>query len=204
MPLVKKAPLATPPGEVDMAYLIASLRIGTPDEKFSAARALAQVAGAVPSLDAALSVAADSRLREAIFTSLARQNSAAAYDVIARRLHSDDAELRSLALDAMRLMPEQTRSRLAALLRDADPDIRVLATELARQVPAEAAPMLATLLREETEVNVCAAAIEMLAEIGGLAHLPGLAACAARFPKEIFLQFSVKTASDRIRARAGA
>jgi len=79
-----------------------------------------------------------------------------------------------------------------------------LSTIPARQMPsAIAAPLLAGLLKTEPDINVCAAAIEVLAEIGGSAELPSLEDCAARFPAEFFLAFSVKTASGRIHARAG-
>jgi len=203
MPLIKKTPLpAAPSGGPGWRAHATLLQSGTADERFSAARALAGEADAMPALEAALVTAGDSRLKEAIFTSLARQNSVAGYEVVIRHLRSDDAGLRSLALDALRLMPDQTVAGLPTLLQDNDSDIRVLACELARQIlPAEGAALLAGLLETEQEVNVCAAAIEVLAEIGSASELPGLAACAARFPAEVFLNFSTRTASERILAR---
>jgi HEAT repeat protein len=205
MPLVKKALLPpTMVNEPEWRAQTILLQTGTADERFSAARALAEAPEAVDVLASALAEPSDSRLREAIFTSLARQNSIAGYDAILRYLRSDDAELRNFALDAMRLMADQTAQRLPALLNDSDPDIRLLACELAHQMPpAAAAPLLGALLEREPQVNVCAAAIEVLAEIGGPAELAQLDGCTARFPAEFFLTFSAKTAAERIRTRIG-
>ena len=56
---------------------------------------------------------------------------------------------------------------MAALLDDGDFDVRILATELARNMPAaEANHVLCTLLEHEQHPNVCAAAIDVLAEVG--------------------------------------
>ena len=205
MPRIKKGPMpATCPSKVDWCVQAAQLQTGTADERWSAARALEEEPLAVLALDAALANITDSRLRKAIFTSLARQNSLAAFDAVLKHLRSDEAELRSFALDALSLMPAQIGLRLTALLTDDDPDIRVLTCELARQMPPQtAAPVLAANLKTEAQVNVCAAAVEVLAEIGDRLELPMLAVCATRFPAEFFLEFSVRAASERISACAG-
>ena len=60
--------------------------------------------------------------------------------------------------------------------------------------------LLGALLERESDVNVCAAAVDVLAEIGDATILPALARCAERFSGEPFLVFAVKvasTASDR-------
>jgi HEAT repeat protein len=206
MPLIKQAGLLpAQTGDLDWHLQLERLQAGSVDERRAAARALAAEPAAVPALAAALSEAADPRLREAIFTSLASQDSPASFAAVLRHLRSDDAELRCLALDAMKLMPQQAASHLPSLLDDTDPDIRLLACELGRQIPPDtAAPLLAGLLTAEPQVNVCAAAIEVLAEIASPAELSSLSACAARFPAEVFLNFSVEIARDEIRARAGS
>ena len=56
---------------------------------------------------------------------------------------------------------------MAALLGDTDADVRMLATELARNMPpADATHVLCGLLEKEHHPNVCAAAVEVLAEVG--------------------------------------
>jgi hypothetical protein len=99
-------------------------------------------------------------------------------------------------------MPSAAGGHLPQLLTDADPDIRLLACEIARRLPAdEASRALVELIEREENANVCAAAVEVLAEIGGPPSLPALARCGARFPDDPFLGFAVKAASDRIGAR---
>jgi HEAT repeat protein len=205
MPLIKNSVLLpAQTGGLDWQVQVARLQAGSVDERRAAARALAAEPRAVAELAAALNEPADAPLREAIFTSLATQDSAASFAAVLCHLRADEAELRCFALDAMKRMPQQAASRLSALLSDKDPDIRLAACELARQMqPETAAPLLAGLLTSEPQVNVCAAAIEVLAEIARPAELPSLSACAARFPAEVFLKFSVEIAANRIRARTG-
>src|SRR5207253_633163 len=114
-------------------------------------------------------------------------------------LRSDDASLRTGALDALRAMPNAARAHLPALLADLDADGRLLSCELARGLPeSEANRLLCELLERETEKNVCAAALEVLAEIGKPETLPTLERCAARFGSDAFIAFSIKVAIDRI------
>jgi HEAT repeat protein len=187
---------------MDWQELAAKLQTGTPDEAWDAARALADAPQSAPALGAALTAQTDQRLREAIFTSLARHNSPAAFAVLLQQLRCDDAQRRSGALAAMALMPGQVTHQLAALLHDEDPDIRILACDLARHIPAAAT--LGAILATEPSENVCGAAIDVLADIGTPAECAALTACAARFHDKIFLKFSIKTAIERITARNGA
>ena len=117
----------------------------------------------------------------------------------------DDAKSRTAALDALKLMPGIARAHFPDLLHDPDPDIRLLACDLARIVPErETAELLARVAQTDKLPNVCAAAIDVLAEIGTAAQLPALALSAARFPAEPFLAFSARIAAEHIRARAPA
>jgi len=203
MPLIRKpAPQSEPATPADWHALATQLQSGTPDERWSAARALADAPQSAAALSEALATQTDPRLREAIFTSLARHNSAPAFDVLLHHLRSDDASLRSGALSAMALMPDIITQRLDALLHDEDPDIRIAACDLARHIPAAAT--LTAILATEPLVNVCAAAIDVLADIGTPAECAALTACSKRFPNEVFLNFSIKTAMERITSRNGA
>jgi HEAT repeat protein len=182
-----------------MDAAIAALRAGPAQERWAAARSLATFHAAAPALGHALSDETDQRVREAIFTSLIRINSAASVDMMLPFLRSDDASLRTGALDALKAMPAAVHARLESLLRDADPDVRILACDLARDVPwAEASRLLSEILDADPAINVCAAAIEALAEIGSADALPSLARCAERFPDQPFLGFAVKEACERI------
>ncbi len=62
--------------------------------------------------------------------------------------------------------------------------------------------LLCDLLDSEPEPNVCAAAVDALAEIGGAEALPVLTRCKERFAATPFLEFAIKIAIDRIRSQA--
>jgi len=120
-------------------------------------------------------------------------------------LRADDANLRMGALDALRAMIGVARQALPELLADPDADIRVICCDLARELPSsEATSLLCGLLSRETEPNVCAAAVDVLAEIGDVDALPCLRACAVRFHGATFLTFAIKIAMDRILAERPA
>jgi HEAT repeat protein len=138
-------------------------------------------------------------VREAILTSLTYIGTPEAGDAMIPHVRSDDAGLRTAVLDALRAMPGVVAARLPALLADPDPDVRLLACELVRCMPGpNGSQLLCDLIQRETEANVCGAAIEVLAEVGGPEALPALARCASRYPTEPFLAFAIRIATERI------
>ena len=205
MPLIRSKAASPASETLDRDKIASSIARGSVDERWAAARAAADLPSGEDILREALAQESEPRVREAIFTSLARIRTPASAAVVVPSLRSDDPDIRTGALDALRAMPDATAPLLAGLLGDADADIRVLACELVRIQPAEAAnDLLAALLASETEANVCGAAIEVLAEIGTPAALPLLAQCAARFPDDPFLAFAIGMARDRIGSQASA
>ena len=204
MPLIRKPSTATStpssPPAVDAASALFLLENGTDDERWAAARVVSQMTGGVAALAKALVGERDRRVREAILTSLARAATPESVQALLPLVRSDDAQLRTGALDALRATKDALRPYLPSLLRDGDVDVRLLACELARNLPAqEASHMLCELLDHETEPNVCGAAVEVLAEVVGPEALPSLARCADRFHGTPFLDFSIKVTADRIR-----
>lgn len=205
MPLIRKTPdaptpAAAPPAQ-DVPALLAS---ASPGERWAAARAATGAPGQIEALGRALKDERDPRVREAILTSLARIATPQSVDAVLPHLRSDDADLRTSALDALRAMPRAAATRLPALLQDPDPDVRLLACELARGLPtAEATALLCGLIEDEQEANVCAAAVEVLAETGGPEALPVLARCSVRFRQDPFLGFASRVAADRIGSQRG-
>lgn len=196
MPLIRKTPDQTlavgEPGE-------AGLRSASVDVRWAAARAAADRPNSVSALAQALGRETDARVREAIFTALARLATPESIEAVLPYLRSDDASLRTGAMDVLRAVPTLLRTRIAGLLADPDDDIRLLSCELARTMDArEAQTLLLSLIETDKAPNVCAAAIEVLSEIGDAAARPVLARCAARFPDNPFLGFAVKVAIDRL------
>lgn len=203
MPLIRRD-AARPETKPDLVDHRRRLAEGDADERWAAARAM-MGAGEVPFLAAALANEGDPRVREALLTSLARSGAAESVDAMMPLLRSDDAAARTGVLDALRSMPAIVSGRLPELLKDDDPDVRLLACELSRIVPAfQAVDLLTERLEEDPEANVCAAAVEVLAEVGTPAVLVALDRCAARFPGEPFLAFATRAAADRIRSQAPA
>ncbi len=142
------------------------------------------------------------RVREAIFTSLARIATPQSVETVLAYLRSDDAHARTEACDALAAMKDAAWPQLETLLLDHDPDVRVLVCGLVRNMPSQTAvPLFCALLEGEPEPNVCAAAIDALAEIGGPEALPVLERCHERFRATPFLAFAIKIAADRIRAQ---
>lgn len=199
MPLVRGP---QPPARTEsepFAEASSDLTGGDADQRWAAARMLANAPGAVGALSAAAARESVPRVREAIFTSLARIGSAESARAASTFLASDEADLRTAAMDALRAMPSAVRPLLPDLLVNADPDVRILTCDLVRDAPAgEASSLLCRVLDEDAHPNVCAAAVDVLAEVGGPEALPALGRCADRFPDEAFLGFSIRVAAERI------
>jgi len=201
MPLVRKP--AHPQGHLKPgpAEILTGLASTSCDERWAAARASAELPDTAGALAAALPHEADARVREAMFTSLVRIGTRDSIVLVLPLLRSNDSALRTGALDALRSSPIAAHELLCELLRDPDADVRILSCELARNLPSEeASRSLCALLEREPEINVCAAAIEVLAEVGDQAALPTLAQCAQRFAQVPFLAFAIRLATERITA----
>jgi HEAT repeat protein len=201
MPLIRRDTGAPKDGNPPAGDALAQLRDPNPDVRWKAVRDLAQDPGAHAALAGALMMETSPQVREAIFTSLVQIGSDASARAAATFIRSEDAALRTGALDALAAMPEATEHLLPDLLADADADVRLLSCELARALaPDVATQLLGALLLNEREVNVCGAAVEVLSEVGAPEAIGPMLACKARFPDEAFLGFAI----DEAVARAGA
>jgi len=203
MPLIRKGPGGTAQSAPAGAAKAAALTEGSDEERWAAARAAADDPDAVPALGYALVREPNPRVREAMLTSLSRIGTPASVEALLPLLRSDDSALRTGALDALRATKGAVRPYVAQLIHDEDSDVRLLACELVRTLPSEdGSRLLCALIDAELEPNVCASAIEVLAEVGGPEALPALARCAQRFRTTPFLVFSIKITTDRIRSQS--
>ena len=176
-----------------------TLASASADERWSAARA-ARDASAIPSLAEALVHERDARVREAIFTALARIGASESAKVVLPYLRLNDANTRTGAMDALRAMPDACHPYLPELLADPDSDVRLLACDLVRDAGgAEGPRWLCALIETEPQANVCAAAVEALGEIADETAATSLSRCAERFPDDPFLGFAIKVVVDRLR-----
>jgi HEAT repeat protein len=196
MPLIRKDP---DKNDTSGAPSAVALDPSSEDSRWAEARKLAKDPAAVSDLAKALASETSPRVREAILTSLAHINTPEAISAILPYIRSDDAAIRTGALDALATMASGVEAHLPTLLSDPDPDVRLLVCEIVRHLPADVATRhLCALLANEQQANVCGAAVEALSEVGDASALPILAECADRFTSEPFLQFSIKAVSDRI------
>jgi HEAT repeat protein len=196
MPLIRKPDAAPSPAPRDAAR---DLMAGSVEERWAAARQLGGEPGQAALLGQALARESDARVREALFSALARDGSEAAVAAILPFLRAPDAALRTLALDALATLPDAVARHIGELLADPDPDVRLLSCDLVRRLSnPDASRHLGALLERETSVNVCGAAVEVLSEVGDAGALPALRACAARFPGETFLGFAIDLVIRRI------
>ena len=207
MPLVKRGNPTSPTVRTapeDVSADMAALAHADSDVRWNAARVLGGRAEAVAALAAALRGEEVPRVREAIMTALMRIGDDASVMALVPYIRSQDAGVRSSAIEALQTLPDATRPFLIRLLQDDDTDVRILASELARNLKAhDATNILCELLKHEQHPNVCAAAIDVLAEVGTPDAVPALRVCAERFSETPFLPFAVSLAIARITGSEG-
>jgi HEAT repeat protein len=203
MPLLKSSlPETAPPaGRPALADLRHALVNGTDDQRRAAARDLVAFRDeAVPALAARLQAETSPSVRAAILTTLSQIDTAEAAAAITPLLASQNAPWRTTAIDALRTMPQAAAGTAQDLLRDPDPDVRIMATEVLRVCTDARVPhWLADVLTHDEDQNVCAAALDVLADIGTADVLDAVAVLPDRFPANAFLRFACAAAATRLR-----
>jgi HEAT repeat protein len=147
-----------------------------------------------------LDVETSPSVRSVIMTRLIRVATPQVAARLADHLHSDDAQLRNAAIEALQEMPQAVVPILDQLLADEDSDVRIFAVNILAALRHDQAPeRLARIIRTDPHVNVCAAALDGLVEVGGVEMISGIEALGARFEENAFMRFAVDTAIRRIR-----
>jgi HEAT repeat protein len=183
----------------DLPGLLAQLQEGNAEQRRWAARDLAHHPGSAPALGQCLLSEHDASVREALFISLASIGDDAAAGALLPLLRSDEAALRNGAIESLAGMPAAVTPRVAALLADEDPDVRLFTVNLLGELRhAQVLPWLLNVLQHDSELNVVAAAIEVMAEIGQPEHVAALRAARQRFAHDAFIGFAADTAIERI------
>ena len=202
MPLIKRDPPTASPASTVSTSVSSRLASESTSERWAAARAMVQEPGAVPLLAEALRTEQAPEVREALFTTLIRIHSIESATALASMIRSDDAQLRTGALDALGGLMDVARPLLPDLLADKDPDVRLLACELVRRVdPEDGTRLLCGMLESETEANVCGAAVGVLSDIADDSAISVLERCATRFASDPYLAFAFADAIERASTR---
>nr|WP_285293210.1 HEAT repeat domain-containing protein [Burkholderia glumae] len=134
-------------------------------------------------------------VRETIMLSLVHLRDQVALDGLVACLRSEDAALRNAAIAAMQQLPEEVAPLMSRLLADPDSDVRIFAVnvlESLRHPSVEA--WLLEVIEQDPHVNVCAAAVDLLGEVGSARARAPLQRLQQRFPDEPFIRFAASIA----------
>ena len=181
--------------------LVAQLRGGDAEQRRWAVRDLTSHPQAAAALGAQLLVERDAAVREALFLALGTMASDEAVSALLPLLRSEDARLRNGAIEVLSGLPRVVGPRISALLLDADVDVRIFTVNLLGELRHEQVTQwLQQVLLADREVNVVAAAIEVMAETGQPEHIDALRETRRRFADDPFIGFAADVAIERIRA----
>lgn len=179
--------------------LLALLRGGDAEKRRDALHELARRPESAPALCRMLGTETDAALREVLAVVISQLGGAAAVDELLPLLRSDDATLRNSVIDILKEFPNEIAPRMEALLDDPDPNVRIFVVNVLqglRHPNVEA--WLIAVISIDTNVNVVATALDLLAESGTQAAVPALTRTATRFPHEPFIAFAVTNALKQI------
>ncbi len=179
--------------------LLTQLRSGDVEQRRWATRDLASYPEATHAMGEQLLREHEASVREALFTSLAVMASEGAATALLPLLRSEDAQLRNGAIEGLSSMPQAVAPRVANLLRDSDPDVRIFTVNLLSDLRHDQVlPWLRQVLQHDANINVVAAAIEVLAEVGAPEDATTLRAARRRFAGDAFIGFAADMALERI------
>lgn len=204
MALIKKAPTNQSTDEHrhivrDTQGLIEQLHSDKADVRRWAAIDLSSHAEAAEVLCRCLESEQDAAVRDAVFTSLIRINNNASVKGLIPLLKSEDAALRNGVIEALRQMPEPVSFYMEDMLSDPDSDARIFAVNVLESLCHPMIPKwLLKVIENEGHVNVCAAAVDLLAEVGTADMIQAIDALPGRFDNDPYLRFAADTAIRRI------
>lgn len=164
-----------------------------------AARDLAAFPQASAALMQQLTQEPDRSVREAIFVSLTQIGDQIAVDGLITCLRSEVVNLRNDAIEAMKLMPDAVAPMMQGLLHDSDPDIRIFAVNILESLRhPKVESWLIDVITTDPHLNVCATALDLLAEVGSQQAIEPLRQLKQKFADEPFIQFAIDIALTRI------
>ena len=161
----------------------------------------AMEAGSVETLAPLLLGETDPFVRETALTYLARLDGAFPGEALIRLMREGDTALRNGAIETLGSLGERAVDALAPLILDAgaDTDARIYAlTALALVASSRAAKLALDVALTDADVNICAAAVDVVAQSGVRAMAAALDRVAARFPERPFLAFAAGAAQHRL------
>lgn len=185
----------------DCAGLVAELENADPKARRWAARDLTDCSDASAMLVNRLQRENDVSVREVILTALTALGDEIAVAGLVDCLRSEDAGLRNEAIEAMKQLPDEVALIMRALLADTSPDVRIFAVNILESLRhPEVESWLISVIEEDSQLNVCATAVDLLGEVGSAAAQAPLLRLKARYADEPYIQFAADLALQRIAA----
>jgi HEAT repeat protein len=179
--------------------LVAELDDADPKARRWAARDLRAWPAASAALVARLHRERDDAVREMILTSLTALGDDTVVTALVGCLRSEDVVLRNEAVEALKQLPEKTAAIMNQLLADGDPDVRIFAVNILEGLRhPEVESWLLAVVERDPHVNVCAAAVDLLGEVGTASAREPLERLSARFA-DPYIQFATALALRRIK-----
>lgn len=189
-----------PPPE-DMATLLGGLHDEAPSVRRHATRELARTGNlrAIAMLCSRAGIESDDSVLETILSMLMGCRDRATVEGLLPYLASTNPSLRNGVVDVLRVMPEAVGPHVEEVLGAPDPAVRIMGIGLLAGLPDPRVPgWLVEVIRQDDNLNVCAAAVDVLTEVGEPAAVPVLKQLLKRFPGVPFLEFAVRTAISHI------
>ena len=184
----------------DCPGLLAQLSEANSKARRSAARDLSDCPGAAAALVERLKIEPEVSVREVILTTLTRLGDRTAVAGLVDCLRSEDAALRNEAIEAMKQLPDAVAPIMRELLADPVSDVRIFAVDILESLRhQEVEAWLIEVIDKDPHINVCAAAVDLLSEVGTEAALKALAGLKTRFADEPYIHFAADLALKRIR-----
>ncbi len=185
----------------DRDGLLAQLNAPSDFQRRMAARDLTECSDVSSSLCHRLEIEETSSVRAVLFSSLTEIGDREAVAGLITLLRSEDAELRNGSIAALKCLPDQIGTHIETLLRDDDPDVRIFTINILEDLPHPDVPYwLRQVIEEEEEVNVCAAAVDLLTALGTPDMIPALLVLKERFAGTPYIAFAVELTVERISA----
>jgi len=183
----------------DCVSLVAELENANPMARRWAARDLTDCPAASAALVKRLQQEEDASVRAVILTTLTSLGDEVAVAGLVECLRSEDVALRNEAIEAMKQLPDEVAPIMRGLLVDASPDVRIFAVNILESLRHPDVEMwLIAVINYDSQLNVCATAVDLLGEVGSAAALAPLQDLKARYADEPYIQFAADLALKRI------
>lgn len=141
-------------------------------------------------------------VRGSIFTALLKLKDSAAIGKLLELLHSDHAALRNEVIEVLQQLPDEVSLHIQALLHHQDSDIRIFALNILQTLCHPDTPKwLIDVVAQDMHVNVCATALDVIAEVSSVEILPALETLKTRFT-DPYIRFAVDATIKRIQEGA--